>query len=422
MSFVTETEATAQRRLEANIWKYYLFQFLLNLQLWWPIWIIYLTEERGLTLGQVTLIDVPFWLSIILLQVPAAAIADRWGRKPALIAASCFFSVAVTMFGLAATFPLLLASYLIWGVGFSLLFGTESAFIYDTLKGLGREGEYSRIYGRAWALATAAALVGTLVGAPLASATSLSLPIVLSGGLASLAALAALTLREPPRESSAAGQLSYGRIIRDSFALARRKPAVRYSVLFYGVITIGSIGPIFFFQPFLREHGVDLGQVGLWQTPMRIAGVFGALAAHRIMLSLGERWTFTLMPVVIFGSYALLGTWNAVYAQAVFPLMNFMVVLSQPTVTDYLNRRVPTEQRATVLSLTNLTRSLVLIPSAPLLGALADRASLSAGFWAGGILIAALGFPLLALWSPVFREDEQPAVTEAEPAAVAGPD
>jgi len=59
--------------IQANIRKYYLFHLFLNLQLWWPIWIIYLTEERGLTLAQVTLIDVPFWLCVIFLQVPGEA-------------------------------------------------------------------------------------------------------------------------------------------------------------------------------------------------------------------------------------------------------------------------------------------------------------------------------------------------------------
>jgi hypothetical protein len=65
-------------RYQANVRKFYLFQFLLNLQLWFPIWVVYLTEQRGFTLGQVTLLDVPFWASIIALQVPAAAISDRW--------------------------------------------------------------------------------------------------------------------------------------------------------------------------------------------------------------------------------------------------------------------------------------------------------------------------------------------------------
>lgn len=413
-------DARLAARYQANIWKFYLFQFLLNFQLWWPIWVIYLTEERGLSLGQVTLIDVPFWGSIIALQIPAAAIADRWGRRPTLLAGALFFSIAVTVFGLATSFELILVSYLIWGIGFALLGGTESAFLYDTLKALGREDEYPRVYGRAWGLVFAAAMAGTLLGAPVAKATDLSFPIVVSGGIAFLAVLAAASFTEPRLEGGRRRHLSYGQIIGESVEILRRRPAVRYSVLFYGLITIGSIGPIFFFQPFLREHSIGLGEVGLWQTPTRIAGIIGAVAAYRIIAALGERRTFYLMPAVIFASYALLAVWDSVYAQVAFPVMNLVVVLSQPTVTDYLNRRVPTDQRATVVSLTNLARSAVLVPSAPLLGQLADRASLKASYWAGGALVAALSLPLLALWSPLLlRAGEIEEVPEPAAAAPA---
>ena len=147
----------------------------------------------------------------------------------------------------------------------------------------------------------------------------------------------------------------------------------------------------------------------------RIAGVLGAVAAYRIVLLFGERRTFYLMAPALFVSYALLAVWDSVYAVVMFPMMNFVFILSQPTVTDYLNRRVPTEQRATVISLTSLARSAVLVPAAPLLGLLADELSLSAAFWAGGILIAGLGLPLLALWLPHLLRDEAPQ--EAEPAA-----
>jgi len=414
-------DARLAARYQANIWKFYLFQFLLNFQLWWPIWVIYLTEERGLSLGQVTLIDVPFWGSIIALQIPAAAIADRWGRRPTLLAGALFFSIAVTVFGLATSFELILVSYLIWGIGFALLGGTESAFLYDTLKALGREDEYPRVYGRAWGLVFAAAMAGTLLGAPVAKATDLSFPIVVSGGIAFLAVLAAASFTEPRLEGGRRRPLSYGQIIGESVEILRRRPAVRYSVLFYGLITIGSIGPIFFFQPFLRQHDIGLGEVGLWQTPTRIAGIIGAVAAYRIIAVLGERRTFFLMPAVIFASYALLAVWDSVYAQVAFPVMTLMVALSQPTVTDYLNRRVPTDQRATVVSLTNLARSAVLVPSAPLLGQLADRASLKASYWTGGALVAALSLPLLALWSPLLLRTGE--TEEAlEPAASAPAD
>jgi MFS family permease len=403
-------------RCQANIWKFYLFQFLLNFQLWWPIWVLYLTEQRGFTLGQVTLLDVPFWMSIIALQVPAAAISDRWGRKPTLIAAACALTAAVTLFGLASSFALILVSYLIWGIGFSLLFGTESAFLYDTLKALGREEDYPRVYGRAWGLVTTAALAGTLLGAPVAAATSLSFPIVFSGGLAFLAVLAAATFTEPAPEARSGPGLTYGRIITDSVDILRRRPAVRYSILFYGLITVGSIAPVFFFQPFLLDHDIAVGQVGFWQTPARLAGIVGAVGAYRILTTLGPRRTFYLMPAVLFASYALLAAWDSVFAQLAFPFMNMMVFLSQPAVTTYINQRVPTEQRATMVSLTNLIRAAVLIPAAPLLGLLADEASLAASFWAGGAMIAVLGLPLLILWSPfLLREGEPAPAPEAAP-------
>ena len=274
------------------------------------------------------------------------------------------------------------------------------------------------MYGRAWGLVTAAALAGTLLGAPVAAATDLSFPIVVSGGLAFLAVLAAATFTEPAPEARSERHLTYGRIIADSVDILRRRPAVRYSILFYGLITVGSIAPIFFFQPFLLNHDIALGQVGFWQTPARLAGIVGAVGAYRILATLGPRRTFYLMPDVLFASYALLAVWDSVYAQLAFPFMNMMVFLSQPAVTDYINRRVPTDQRATMISLTNLIRAAVLIPAAPLLGLLADEVSLAASFWAGGAMIAVLGLPLLALWSPHLLRDRQPApAPEAAPAA-----
>ncbi len=397
-------------RLEANVRKYYAFHLFLNLQLWFPIWIIYLTEQRGLTLTQVTLIDIPFWLCIILLQVPGAALADRFGRKPVLMFSAALFSVAIVFFGLASTFWLLMGSYLVWGLAFSLLWGTESAFLYDSLKALGRESEYPRIYGRGWAVATGAQVVGTLLGAPIADATSLQAPIIASGAITAVAFMVTFTFHEPAVEART-HHPSYGQILRDSAALIRARPDIRNVILYFGLVTIGSIGVVFFFQPFLVDHDVDVGAVGLWQTPMRLAGIVAALAAHRLMSGFGEKRTFIMMPVMIIGGYTLLGLWDSVYAQVAFPMLNFAVILSQPTVTDYLNRRVPSEQRATMVSFTNLIRSAVLIPSAPLLGLLADEASPQTAYLAGGIIVAVVGIPLLlALLKHLAGPEERPPV------------
>jgi MFS family permease len=402
--------------VQANVRKYYAFHLFLNLQLWFPIWIIYLTRERGLTLAQVTLIDVPFWLCIILLQIPGAALADRFGRKPVLIGSAGAFSLAIVFFGLATSFWLLLGSYLVWGVGFALLWGTESAFIFDSLKALGREEEYPRIYGRGVAIATSAQVAGLLLGAPLASATSLETPIIASGAISAVAMLIAITFREPTGVDRTRTAPTYGQIIRDSARLVRTRPDVRYAILYFGLITVGFVGIVYFFQPFLEQHDVGLSAVGVWQTPMRLVGIVAALAAHRLMRDLGERRTMYLMPLTVVTGFFILAFWDSVYAQVAFSIMSFGVILAQPTVTAYLNRRVPSEQRATVVSLTNVIRSAVLIPIAPLMGLLADKVSYQAAYLAGGAIVAVLGLPLLIAWLPHLTSGRMPPVIEVAPA------
>lgn len=235
------------------------------------------------------------------------------------------------------------------------------------------------------------------------------------------APIGVLTFTEPRPEDRGVHTPSHGIIIKEIAGIVRRNAAVRYSLRYFGLLTIGMVAPIFFFQPFLVEHGAGIGSAGLWQTSMRVAGIAAALAAHQVIVPMGERWSFYAAPLTIIGSDGVLAARDSVYAQMMFPFMNFAVVFTQPTVTDYLNRRVPSKQRATVISLTNLIRLVVLIPSAPVMGALAQE-SLAAGFAAGAIIIAVLGLPLMALWSPHLDRGHLEPEPEPEAVAVAGGD
>lgn len=399
-------------RYQANIWKFYLFQFCLNFQFWWPIWVIYLQQERGLALGQVTLLDVPFWLCIALIQIPAGALADRWGRKPTLALGGLLWSGGIAFFGLAPNIPLLLVSYLVQGLAWSLLNGPDSAFLYDSLRAQARERDYQRLYGGAWAVIGLGSLAGTLAGAPIAAAAdSLSFPIVLSGAIGGLAVPIALSFKEPAFRSELAP--SYRAVMADAVSTFLRVPEVRYAVLFFGVTTVGLLGPFFFFQPFLIGHGVAIGDVGYWQTPMRLFGIVGALYAYRWSLALGEQRAFVLIPALLFASYALIGAWDSLGAQVAFPPMLLLTMAARPAITDYLNRRLASSQRATVVSLTSLAYALVLVPAAPALGTLSDHASPQAAYWAAAAVLAAFSLPILVLWFRLPRRLAKPVILEA---------
>ncbi|MCS7294534.1 MAG: hypothetical protein NZ761_03965, partial [Dehalococcoidia bacterium] len=135
-----------------NVWKFYAFRGLVHFQLWLPIWVVYLTDERGFSLTQVTALDAPFWVLMVLLEVPTGAVADRWGRKTSLSLGALLYTATIVGFGLATTYWLVLASYLLWAVAWTLFSGADAAFLYDSLKAMGREAEYQKLYGRAWAV------------------------------------------------------------------------------------------------------------------------------------------------------------------------------------------------------------------------------------------------------------------------------
>ncbi len=371
--------SSTARAYQANVWKLYAYTFVINFQLWWPIWVIFLQDERDLSLTQIAILESIFWIGVVVLQVPAGAMADRWGRKLSLLLSSLVTAAAIFLFA-TLPYPYLILSWLTWSLGIALLMGKDSAFLYDSLKALGREDEYPRLYGQVWAVTNAAALLATLAGAPIAAATNIQFPIIVSAGILLLAVVVAFTMTEP-KVSEARERPSYWSLITQSARLIKDMPTVRYIILLYGIIGVASVAPILFFQPFLTDHGVPLGQVGLYQVPVRIVAVVGALAAYRAVAAWGERRVIYLLPILSVASFALLGLWDSIGAAAIFPILAITLAMARPVVTSYLNQRVPSEQRATILSVGELTYSFVLASFTPVMGVVSDRASVGAAFW-----------------------------------------
>src|SRR5262249_17184264 len=142
-----------------------------------PIWVLYLRDERGFSMAQITFMEVPLFLLIVFAEVPTGAVADRYGRRISLLLASSILALSMYVYGVARDPALILVSNLPWALSFPLRPGADTALPYASLKALGREAEFQRTFGRLTAVRSAAALGGLLRGAPLAAATSYSVAI-----------------------------------------------------------------------------------------------------------------------------------------------------------------------------------------------------------------------------------------------------
>lgn len=430
------------RLYRRNIPVYYLFMASTGLMLFLPIWIIYLINGRGLTLTEVGVFESFFWLTVIIAEVPTGAIADRFGRRVSLALGGALFAVSTVIFGLAENFVILLGSYLVLGIGMTLYSGASEALLYDTLRVLGRTGEYERYSGRAYGLFWAAMVVATAVGGPMAYLLGYSATIILSAGFFLLAIVAALMLREPPRReadfsldplhappagvrhtASDAHQASAGVPIfsemLEGFRIVWRIRPVRYLVPFAAVLIALFDMPRFLTQPFVAQHGLDpLASAGdgfIWSAlmiPAYLGTVVGMICAARLIGKLGERRSFPailafgavfMIPLVIWNHLGLLG--------AIF-MVSIAQAAIRPIATGYINRRITSDQRATVLSIFSLVgggaMSLILLAIVPT----ADAASFPVAFGLALLVVIVIGGALWLLWRLAHRRDQTERIRE----------
>ena len=91
-----------------------------------------------------------------------------------------------------------------------------------------------------------------------------------------------------------------------------------------------------------------------------------------------------------------------------------------PLTTGYVNRWVPSDQRATVLSLESLSRGLFIAPLGPAVGAVADGYGVRWAFVALGVALVVSAAALGPWWVRAHRRAERPGTPAPAQVGVEG--
>lgn len=395
-----EVERRASTGLARNVPLSFVYAFLMDFSMTAPIWVLYLRDERGFSMTQITFLEVPLFLVIVFAEVPTGAVADRYGRRISLVLASAILAVSMYVYGVADDYALILVSNLAWALAFSFRSGADTAMLYDSLSALGRAGEFQRTIGRLWALRSAAALGGLLLGAPIAAATSYSFAIVLTAAIVAVAMGVALFMHEKPREAVAESaenvpKASYLRTLSAGVREVFDKPVLRALFVFSAVVAVAAAAPLQLLQqPWLTAHQVATSKLGLLQAAAHGAAVVAALTAAGLLARLGLRAAFTILPLGLFLFCGLLGIIDHLFAGVAFLGIASMAGLHAPLLSDEVNRQIEGEHRATALSVSQMFSNVLMAMLWPLVGVSVDGVGLQPVF-----LAYALGALVLGGWS-----------------------
>jgi MFS family permease len=388
-----------EQAFKSNILRLYMFQALANFSLWMPIWIVFFEVERGLTLEKIYLIAGIGWIVMVVADIPAGALADAFGRKAVVLSGTALFTAGLAVLALVGGLYGVAAGYLLYMVGQSLVSGTDTTLLYESVKLAGRQDEYARIQSNSFQIIQGSQAVSSILGGVLAY-YRLWLPMLITAGLSAIAMVVMTTVKEPPVIPSE--RKGYFAALRSSGSYLRENPRAT-SLLSYAALLAGTafFVPFVLFQPEMSAHAIAVGWFGLMFTGLRAASLLGLRYGVKVIRPENFRQTMAAIPVLLtalFLGVAVSPNWWTAYLAML--VLSAVGAAYRPSAMDLLNRLVPSGIRATLLSTQNVVMTLFIAVMHPVVGGVADAWGLKYAF----VLLA--GFSLLPLIAVGFLRRE----------------
>ncbi|MDH5508634.1 MAG: MFS transporter, partial [Anaerolineae bacterium] len=342
--------------------------YTLSASLIWGVNTLFLLDA-GLSIFQVFIANSVFTGAMSLFEIPTGVLADTSGRRisfllsVAVLAVGTLGYVGVAQYGGGLAWFCIMSVVL--GLGYTFYSGAVEAWLVDALKATNYDGQLEHVFSRGGMVTGAMMLVGT-VGGGLLGDIDLAVPFFVRAVLLSLLfVLAFFNMRDIGYEPRA---LKLARIPAEMKILAQaslkygwNKPELRMLML-AGLIQFGfSAWGFYAWQPYFLEL---LGRDAVW-----VAGVVAALIAVAMMTGnalvswltrfCGKRTTLLLWAAGTFSAASvgvgLTGSfWVAV---GLFVLSMLASGISTPVRQAYIHEVIPSDQRATIISLDSMVVS-----------------------------------------------------------------
>lgn len=145
---------------------------------YWLVANLYLVVEARLDPFQLVFIGVAQGVTALVSEIPTGVMADTISRKWSIVTAHALTGAGMLVTGLVTDFPLLVATQMLWGLGWTFTSGAEVAWLSDELDQPERTASVLAAGARAQQVGAAFGLVA--FGA-LAAGTSLATAIATSG-------------------------------------------------------------------------------------------------------------------------------------------------------------------------------------------------------------------------------------------------
>jgi MFS transporter, DHA3 family, tetracycline resistance protein len=379
---------------------------------------IYYVQNIKLTPLELVLVGTTLMSVIFVCEVPTGVIADTFSRRLSVIIGIFLTGLGFGLQGVAPNFALILFCQILWGVGVTCISGALTAWLADEvgeelLTGvLLRSGKYNSILG----------VLGIITSTLLGTTLGITVPILAAGGMYLALAVFLVSgmpetnFRPLPRENRTGWQ-SLFHTFGEGINAVRGKPllvSILWITFFIGAASegfdrlweahfltnftfpdmLGTRDPIIWFGIIgILFNALGFVTISLFQKRTERAAL-NPVATARLLFVLH---TLTIVSIVFLGL-----AFNFWVALAAIMFKSSLGALIYPLYSAWLAQNVPSQVRATVLSLNGQTDAIGQIAGGPGVGAIGSTFGIRAALILAGLLLA----PALFIYSRVGKRQE----------------
>ena len=374
-----------QKKLKRNIGLDYISVFIQNMNMQSSIWVLYLAY-CGMNLGQIGILEGVYHITSMVFEIPSGAMADLLGRKKSMVISRILVAVSCFIMLLSRSFWLFALSFFIHALGNNFNSGSEEALVYDSMKALGREEHYIGVSGRLNVLIEVSQGVATVLGGILAE-YSFAYCYSASFIIAVCALLPVLCMVEAPidrREHNGKNQL-VDHFKLSAAILRENRNILKVIIFFEGIFTAQTI--LFFYsQQYFYDMGYNKIWISMFMLAFSVVSCVGALLSEKIYAKCGNH-TAVVAGIIIAVSIGSFVFRNVIIAVLGLAFAGFCNSVLYPIQSGVLNKMIPSEHRATLISINSMFFSIAMIILFPIAGSLADRFGLARIFVGLGVIL-----------------------------------
>ncbi|MBT3190513.1 MAG: MFS transporter [Anaerolineae bacterium] len=360
---------------------------------------LYQVTVAGLTPLQLVLVGTALEVSAFIFEIPTGVVADIYSRRLSIIIGYILMGLGFMVEGFFPAFVPILLAQVIWGLGYTFTSGASQAWISDEIG----EDKANKLFLRATRFGQYAALLGTGL-AVLVGGENVAMPIRLGGtGVFLIGVALMLTMPEtgfkptPKEDRDTWGQMAY--TFREGIKAVRARPRLKTILwigLFYGLYSEG-------FDRLWVKHLIDnfelpalfmSNQVAFFGVVRAIGTVLTIIAMRSIEKRLDTSQPQAIGRAMLFVtgliSVSLIG--YAISPLLIVTLGIFLLIMvlrrvAIPLYTSWVNQKLDSETRATVLSISSQVDAVGQIAGGPGVGLIAKLVSVIAALSTSGLLL-----------------------------------